>query len=96
MIAYLAFVRQVVGKLKGWSISHIPREKNFEVDRLARLASSIEEDLGGIRVEYFPEPSVTTRSRMDINEVTLGPSWLDSIMAFLSTWKLPADKVEAR
>ena len=73
-MAYVALVRQVVKKLKGWSINQISREWNFEADRLARLASSLEDDLRGTRVEYLPEPSVTTRLGINVDEVTLGPS----------------------
>ena len=63
-MAYLVHVRQLVGKLKGWSINQIPREKNFQSDRLAKLASSPEEDLKRTRIEYLPEPSVIAWSRI--------------------------------
>ena len=45
MVAYLALVRQVIGRLKGWSITQILRKENAKVDELARLASSPEVDL---------------------------------------------------
>ena len=84
MMAYLALVKCVVGKLKGWSINQIPEEKNFKADRLERLGSSLEDDLRETQMEYLPKPNVTTRSGMDIDEVTLGPSGMDPITAFLS------------
>ena len=73
MMPYLVFARQVVKKLKGWSINQISRGKNSKADRLARLTSSREDDLRGTPVEYFLEPSVTTRSGIDIDELALGP-----------------------
>ena len=45
MMADLALIRQVVGKLKGLSIAQIPREENAKADRLVRLASSLDVDL---------------------------------------------------
>ena len=59
MVAYLALVREVMAKLKGLSITQIPREANTEADQLVRLASFLESDLQGIRVEFLPEPSVS-------------------------------------
>ena len=59
MVAYLTLVREIVSKLKGLSITKIPREENAQADRLARLASSSETDLQGIRVEFLLEPSVS-------------------------------------
>ena len=47
-------------------------------------------------MEYLPEPSVTTRFGMGVDEVIHGPSWMDPITAFLSTWELPIDEVEER
>ena len=45
MMAYLALVRQVIGKLKGWSIVQILREGNAKANRLTKLISSHEVDL---------------------------------------------------
>ena len=73
-MAYLVLVKRVVGKLKGWSISQIPRKKNSEADRMAKLASSPEEDLGGIRVEYLSKPNITAQPGVDMDEVILGPN----------------------
>ena len=53
MVAYLDLVREVASKLKGLSITQIPREENTQADRLARLALSSEIDLQGTRVEYL-------------------------------------------
>ena len=41
MVAYLALVHAITRKLKGISVTQIPREENVQADRLARLASSV-------------------------------------------------------
>ena len=84
-----------MAKLKGLSIIQIPREVNTEVDRLARLASSSEADLPSIRVEFLPEPSVPGPNHMDVDQIRTGPSWMDPILAYLTTGSLPVEKVEA-
>ena len=67
MIAYLAQARRLVAGLKGLTIAQIPWEENFQADRLARLASSSEVDLQGIRVEYLPEPSISNPATMEVD-----------------------------
>ena len=71
---YLALVKQVIGRLKGWSIANILREENTKANELARLASSPEADLGETKVEYLPEASITPDRGIEVNEVDLGPS----------------------
>ena len=58
MVAYLALVHAITVKLKGISIIQIPREENIQADCLARLASSVESDLQGVRIEYLSELSI--------------------------------------
>ena len=89
-------VRQVIGTLKGWLIAQILREENAKVDELARLSSSSEADLCGIRMEYLPESSIRPWRGMEVDEVNLGPSWMDPITTSLTTRELPFDKVKAR
>ena len=96
MVAYLSLVREITAKLKGLSITQIPREENTEADRLARLASSSETDLPGTRVEFLSEPSVPSPDRMDVDQIETGPSWMDPILEYLTTGSLLIEKVEAR
>ena len=74
IIAYLALIRQILGKLKVLSIAQIPREKNAKADKLACLVSSLEADLQGIRVEYLLEPSIAHQEGIEADEVDLSPS----------------------
>ena len=96
LVAYLAQVRKLITGLKGLSISQIPREENAQVVRLARLASSSEVDLQGIRVEYLFEPSVSSSGDMEVDSVDEGPNWMDPIAAYLTNESLPTERSEAR
>ena len=93
MIAYLALVHAIIVKLKGMSITQILREENTQADRLAHLASSLESDLQGVRIEYLSEPSVLQLERMDVDPIDVGPSWMDPIMMYLTTGTLDRKSV---
>ena len=96
MIAYLALVHAITDKLKGLPITQIPREKNTQANRLARLASSLESDLQGVRIEYLSEPSIRPSDEMDVDPIDIGPSWMDPITMYLTTRILPIKKNESR
>ena len=76
MVAYLALVRGVASKFKGLFITQIPRGENVQSDRLARLASSLESDLSGIRVEYLSEPIVSNPDDIEVDSIDTRPSWM--------------------
>ena len=96
MIAYLAQVREVIRQFKGFDITQVPRQENVQADRLARLASSSETELQGIKVEYLSEPSVSIPSGMEVDPIDMAPSWIDPLLAFLTSGDLPIEKAEAR
>ena len=96
MVAYLALVHKATSKLKGLSITQISREENMRVDRLARLTSSLDADLQGVRVEYFSKPSIHQPKGMDVDPVDVEPSWMDPILMHLTTGNLPKKKNEAK
>ena len=96
MVAYLTLVREITGRLKGFSVTQIPREENIQADRLACLASSSESDLQGTRVKYLPEPSVSNLGGMDVDSVDIGPCWMVPMVMYLSTRDLPIEKTTAR
>ena len=58
--------------------------------------SSLESDLQGVRIEYLSEPSVHPPEGMDVEPIDVGPSWMDSIMMYLTTGTLPTEKNESR
>ena len=81
MVAYLTLVQEVTSRLKGLSVTQIPREEYTQVDRLAHLASSSESDLQEIRVKYLSEPSVSSP---------------DPILMYLTIGSLLAEKFEVQ
>ena len=96
MAAYLSLVREIIAHLKGFSITLIPREANSEADRLAHLASSSKIDLTGTRVEFLKEPSVPGPDHIDVDQINTELSWMDPIVAYFTSGRLPSEKVEAR
>ena len=93
-VAYLILVREVTGKLKGLSITHIPREENAQVDWLARPASSSKTDLQGTQVEYVSQPIVFNPDRIEVDSIDVEPSWMDPIQRYLTTGSLPTYKFD--
>ena len=78
------------------------RAQNRHVDSLATLASSIAKDIPRlIRVELVPEPSIKVAegegaARIEVITVaTLGLSWMDPIIDFLTDDRIPNDEKEA-
>ena len=57
MILYLKKMQEFLKKFVGVQVKHVPRPENSRVDALAKLATALQEDLGGlIPVEHLPEP----------------------------------------
>ena len=96
MVAYLALVLTITSKLKGLSITQISQKENTRVDRLARLASSLESDLQGVRIKYLFEPSVHQPEGMDVDPIVVGPTWMDPILTYLTTETLLTEKNGSR
>ena len=96
MVAYLVLVHKITSKLKGLSITKISREENTRADRLARLASSLESDLQGVRIEYLSEPRVHQPEGMDVDPVNLGPSWMDPILMYVTVRTLPTERNKSK
>ena len=99
--------RLVVGQVKGefeakdeskfesFNLLHVPRSGNAHADSLAMLATSSAQNLPRvILVEDLRKPSATVNT-VQINQVRVGPSWMDSITQFLKEDILPEEKIEA-
>ena len=71
------------------------KKKNSRADALAKLATTSQEDLGGlIPVEYLPEPSVSIDNR-EVSPMMSEPSWVDTIWDYLVEGTLPSNPKEA-
>ena len=60
MILYLKKVRKLLQKFTRVQVRHVPRTENTRADALAKLVTTLQEDLDRlIPVEHLPEPSVS-------------------------------------
>ena len=96
MQGYLAQIRHLQLKFESFSLQHIPRSGNTHANSLATLATSSVQNLPHvILIEDLCKPSGIRRNMLCIHHVRIGPSWMDSIIQFLSKDVLPGDKSEA-
>ena len=77
-------------------MSHVPRNGNTHANSLATLAMSLAQDLPRVvLVEDLYTQTLVHHSAPRIYQITLGPSWMDSISLFLEKDVLPEEKSEA-
>ena len=95
MVLYLQKVRELLKKFTLVQVKHVPRAENTRADALAKLATALQEDLGGSTpIEYLAEPSI------DLCDVVVAPiesqpSWMDPIWDYIIDGSLPDDPKEA-
>ena len=95
MILYLKKVRELLKKFVLVQVRYVPRAENSQVDALAKLATTSQEDLDmRIPVEHLSEPSININSE-EIFLVMTAPSWMDPIWDYLLNETLPSDLKEA-
>ena len=76
-------------------IKYVPRTENSRADALAKLATALQENLGGSTpIEYLAEPSIDPHS-MVAAPVGSEPSWMDPIWDYINDGTLPDDLKEA-
>ena len=81
-------------KFESFNLLYVPRSGNAHADSLAMLATFSAQDLPRvILVEDLCKPSGTL-DMVQINQVRVEPSWMDSIMQFLKEDILPEAKIE--
>ena len=98
LVTYLKKVKELLGSLEHYSITHIPKTENQKADRLAKLASSDNpEETEMVLIEILESPS------FDLMEVELAleidperESWMTSIKNFLKDGTLLLRKSERR
>ena len=95
MILYLQKVRDLLKKFMLVQVRHVPRAENSRADALAKLATSLQEDLSrSTPVEYLVEPS-TYLCDVEVAQVGSEPSWMDPIWDYIIDGCLPDDPKEA-
>ncbi|XP_077252042.1 uncharacterized protein LOC143891333 [Tasmannia lanceolata] len=95
MIKYLSQVRQLSSKFRSFEVVRIPRTDNTKADVLSKLAASGYTTLGNICMEFLQASSIE-RKAAEIMQVEHEPCWMDEIVDYLRSGKLPEAKREAR
>ena len=74
---------------------HILRSRNTHVDSLATIATSLAQSLPRvILVKDLCKPTEVKEEAVHVNQVRVGPSWMDPIVLFLKEDILPEEKAE--
>ena len=95
MQGYFSQVKSMQSKFESFNLLPVLRSGNAHADSLAMLATSLVQDLPRvILVEDLHKP-LGTVDTVQINQVRVGPSWMDSIMQFLKEDILLEEKIEA-
>ena len=95
MILYLQKVQELLKKFALVQVKHVPRTENSRADALAKLATTLQEDLSGSTpVEYLAEPSIDLCDVV-VAPVESQPSWMDPIWDYIIDGSLPDDPKEA-
>ncbi|XP_077222178.1 uncharacterized protein LOC143856020 [Tasmannia lanceolata] len=95
MIKYLSQVRQLSSKFKSFEVVRIPRTENKKADVLSKLAASGYTTLGNICMEFLQASSIE-RKAAEIMQVEHESCWMDEIVDYLRSGRLPEAKREAR
>ncbi|XP_077223051.1 uncharacterized protein LOC143856669 [Tasmannia lanceolata] len=95
MIKYLSKVRQLASKFKNFEVVRIPRTENAKADVLSKLAASGYTTLGSICMEFLQKSSIENEA-VEVMQVECEPCWMDEIIEYLRSEKLPEAKKEVR
>ena len=95
MQEYLSQVRHLQSGFESFNLSHVSRSSNTHADSLTTLATSSAQDLPQvILVEDLCNHTKADRKMVQVHQIRVGPSWMDSIVMFLKEDVLPEDKSE--
>ena len=97
MQEYLNHVRHLQSKFESFNLLHIPSSGNTHADSLATLATSSTHNLPRVvLVEDLCKPTGVKKNIVQIHQVKVGPSWMDTIVLFLKEDILPRKMSEAK
>ena len=95
MQGYLSQVKCLQLKFDSFDLLHVPRSGNVHADSLAMLATSSAQHLPRIiLVEDLHRPT-ETREVVQIHQIRMVSSWMDSIIRFLKEDILTEEKIKA-
>ncbi|XP_077228496.1 uncharacterized protein LOC143861452 [Tasmannia lanceolata] len=95
MIKYLSKVRQLSASFKSFEVIRIPRTRNTKADVLSKLAASGYTTLGNICMEFLQKSSIENKAA-EVMQVEHESCWMDEIIDYIRSGKLPEAKKEAR
>ncbi|XP_077249086.1 uncharacterized protein LOC143888514 [Tasmannia lanceolata] len=95
MIKYLSQVCQLASKFKNFEVIRIHRTENGKADVLSKLAASGYTTLGSICMEFLQKSSIENEAA-ELMQVEHECCWMDKIIEYLRSGKLPKAKKAAR
>ena len=96
MQEYLSQVKHLQSGFESFSLIHIYRSGNTLADSLATIATSLAKDLPRvILVEDLCKPTMVRKDMVQIHQIRIGLSWMDSIVLFFKEDILIEEKSEA-
>ncbi|XP_075087659.1 uncharacterized protein LOC142169661 [Nicotiana tabacum] len=94
---YMNKVKSLLARFREWSIIHIPREENIEVDALANLGSSTEMKGSDSRTVINNLHSILdVDGYCEVNSTNLFWNWRNEFVEYLRHGKLPEDPKASR
>ena len=94
MQEYLNQVKHLQFWFESFNLLHVPRNGNTHADSLATLATSSAQSLPWvILIEDLCKPTEMKKEMVQIHQIRVGPSWMDSIVLFLKGGYLARRKV---
>ena len=95
MQGYLSQVRHLQSRFESFSLLHVPKSGNTYADSLATLATSSTQSLPRvILIEDLYKPTKVKGNVVHVQQVRVGPNWMDPIVLFLKEDILLEDKSE--
>jgi histidyl-tRNA synthetase len=95
LMKYLQKVREMERHFKGYSVQHIPKDDNNEVEKLVKAADKNQKMPPNVFFEIIKEPSIK-ETRPKIVNVVETPDWRAEIMAYLRGHYEPQDELEEK
>jgi hypothetical protein len=95
LMKYLEKVREMERHFKGYSVQHILRDENNEVDKLAKAAARNQELPPDVFFKIIREPSIKDSRPKIVNAVETH-NWRAEIMAYLRGHYEPQEELEEK
>ena len=93
MAKYVSLINLRLGSFAAWRLEQVPRSFNEKANVLAIIVVSLPiKETMLLPVYYQPESSISTNEVNEVDET--GPSWMTSVVRYLSSGELPDNKAK--